>query len=264
MKKYLATVLIFFAVIFVGCGFKKDIQLVNSDARRNDKIDAILLAKSFWVADSKNMAYLNDAISRRDEDYLKQLMIERKVFIVDKDTKITRFGAAADKNNVLILFKEGRYTNKTGCTHASNVIDEKDFSKYKENQKRKTTDLIKQCLKNTENYFEKISSGNLTEIKILQSVCLNDTNVLKSEMQDSNFHMKECIEEAVKIIFERDFALAAYKSFVEYSNKAEQENPTSKKFRVYKNMQENFKGDIDKHSQKAEKLRQEFGAKYGF
>lgn len=263
MKKYFSIALmVVVAVILGGCGGNAHENKVPK--KSSDEIAAVLLKDSFWVMDSGDMPYLNDAISRKDIDYLKQLMIEGKVFYVDRDTKVTRFGIAADKNNVLIIFNEGRYTNKTGCTHASNVIDEKDFPTYAESQKKKIVDLIQKCLTNTENYSEAISIGDLAEIEILKSVCLNDTNVLKSKAHESDSYTRKCLQKAVKIIFERDFALSAYKSSVEYSSKAKQADSRSKNSRVYDSMAKDFSEDVNKHSQEAERLRQDFRAEYGF
>lgn len=262
MNKIFLIVLVVVAVILGGCGGNAHENKAPQNG--NDEVAAFLLKDSFWVMNAENMPYLNDAISRKDVEYLKQLMIEGKVFLVDKDTKVTRFGVAADKNNVLILFREGRYTNKTGCTHASNVIDEKDFSEYVEGQEQKKIALIQQCLANTANYSEAISAGDVAEIKRLRSVCLNDTNVLKSKMAENDFQTKECIQKAVDIIFERDFALSAYEQCVEYSKKAEQEGSRSKKISVYDSMAQHFRGDADKRSQEAERLRQDFRATYGF
>lgn len=262
MKNFLTIALIVIAIILGGCDGNAHEN--KASQKNNDKIAAVLLKDSFWVMDSENMPYLNDAISRKDIEYLKQLMLEEKVFFVDRDTKVTRFGVAADKNNVLILFNEGRYTNKTGCTHASNVIDEKDFPEYISNQKKKISDLIQKCLMNTANYADAISAGDLTEIKKLKSVCLNDTNVLKSKVQESDSYTRECIKKAVKIIFERDFTLSAYENFIKYSEKAGREDSRSKNFRVYDNMAKEFRNDVNKRSQEAERLRQEFKTTYGF
>lgn len=139
MKNFLLVMFILLAVIFSGCGTEKTTEQSQSvtETEKNDKVASILLKNSFWVMDSDNMKYLNDAIARKDAEYLDQLMIERKVFFVDKNTKVTRFGVAADKNNVLIIFNEGRYTNKTGCTHASNVVDEDEYLREKHDKLRK-------------------------------------------------------------------------------------------------------------------------------
>lgn len=61
-----------------------------------------LLKNSFWVVDSDNIPYLVDALARDDTEYLEQLIIERKVFQVDHDTKVMRFGVSADKHFALI------------------------------------------------------------------------------------------------------------------------------------------------------------------
>ena len=93
---------------------------------------------------------------------------------------------------------------------------------------------------------------------------MNKTNELKKFRLDKEYGILEQAEMATNIIIERDLALSAYKYFIEYSAKVEQENPNTKNFRVYSNMRQNYRNDIDKHSQKAEQVRQEFRDKYGY
>ena len=125
MKKFLSVALIIMTILFAGCGSKKNIE-----------VPAVLLANSFWVADSDNMPYLIDALARDDTEYLKQLILEGKVFQVDRDTKVTRFGVVADEHYALISFKEGRYTNKSGCALKVSVYTEDEYQNYLE-EKRK-------------------------------------------------------------------------------------------------------------------------------
>ncbi len=269
MKKILSVVLILFAIIMFGCGEKNSIPQpapVESKTEQStvDKIEAVLLADSFWVLDSENMPYLADALSRQDAEYLDQLMLEGKVFHVDKDTKVTRFGVAADKDNVLIIFNEGRYTNKTGCTFARYVINKENFHSYLENQKKKKFTLIQEGLNKTEKYADVIATGNLQEIIRMGKICLDCTNATKKLRQEKDKELIEAAEMAIDILVARDCALSSYKSFIEYSEKAEQESLISKKRRVYDGMRETFKNNINKYSQEAEKKRQEFRDKYGF
>ena len=260
MKNFLSVLLMFAIIILVGCANEGK----DNHADKNDEVDSILLKDSLWVADSDNMPYLNDAISRKDTEYLEQLVIERKVFIADKDTKVVRFGVAAYKNNALILFKEGRYTNKTGCTHASNVIDEKEFPAYVKEQKQKKITLIQKSLLETERYADVIATGNPEEINRFSKICLDKTNELKKFRSEQDNDILEQSEMAIGIILARDEALWDYRNFVEYSDKALRENPSSKNFRVYNNMQKNFRSEIDKDIAKAEQLRQEFRDKYRY
>ncbi|MBR6713505.1 MAG: hypothetical protein IKI76_11005 [Selenomonadaceae bacterium] len=252
MKKFFLVIFILLAVIFSGCGTEKTTEQSQSvtETEKNDKVASILLKNSFWVMDSDNMKYLNDAIARKDAEYLDQLMIERKVFFVDKDTKVTRFGVAADRNNVLIIFNEGRYTNKTGCTHAINVIAEENFPAYVEEQKQKKIALIQESLLSTERYADVVATGNLEEINRLSKVCLDKTNELKRFRQEPESDILEQSEMAIDIIFARDSVLFDYKGFVEYSQNT--------------SMKKHYEGAIQKDSQKAEQLRQEFRNKYGY
>lgn len=254
MKKFFAVACLVATIFICGCGGEKSAE----------KVPSILLKESLWVADSDNLPYLNDAIARKDSEYLKQLMLEGKVFLVERDTKVTRFGVAAEKDHVLIQFNEGRYTNKTGYTHASNVVAEKDFHAYVEKQKQKKIALIQESLASTEKYSEVIATGNLEEIESFDSFCLNKTNELKRFRQEPEKGIIEPAEMAVEIIFERMGALSAYKYFVKYSQKVAQEKKGTKNFRVYDGMKKQYENDISKHSQKADQLRQEFRDKYGF
>ena len=167
MKKFLSIALIIAAMILAGCGNEKTVNQSTKSTTpaletKNDKVDAILIAGSVWVLDSDNVPYLADAVARNDMDYLNQLMIEGKVFQVDHDTKVTRFGLASDKNNALILFKEGRYTNKTGCTFAQWVYDEKEYNSTRpQAQTQSPLMLIQQSLARTENYFDFIKGENV-------------------------------------------------------------------------------------------------------
>lgn len=260
MKKFLLLALILVTTTFIGgCSSQPAEQPAPAE-----KVSSILLKESFWVVDSGNIPYLNDAITRKDTEYIKQLMIEGKVFLVDRDTKVTQIGEMTAYNNVPILFNEGRYTNKKGFTHASNVVAEKDFPAYVETQKQKNIALIKVSLANTEKYTDVIATGNIEEIKHLSKECLDQTNELKRFRQGAEKDVLEQSEMAIEIIFERDFALGAYEHLIEYSAKVEQENSSTKTSRVYSNMRQNFRNDVDRHIQKAEQLRQEFRNKYGY
>lgn len=116
MKK-ISVFLITLSLIMFGCGNKVEIK-------EEKREEAILLKDSLWC-ESEYAAEMNDANERRDYEYMRQLMIEGKVKSVDRDTKVERFGVAANPNNVLILFKEGKYTNKAGCAFAENVYMKK-------------------------------------------------------------------------------------------------------------------------------------------
>ncbi len=251
--KLLTVALLLVAMILVGCGGEKE-----------EEIPAILLKKSFWVADSENIPYVNDAISRKDADYLEQLILEGKVFLTDKDTKVIRLGTLANKNNARILFKEGRYTNKTGYAHVGNVILEKDYTAYLEQQRHDKFAKIRDSISGTEKYADVIATGNLEEVERLRRYCLDKTNELKKFRLNQESDILEQSEMAIRIIFARDEVLCDYKYFIEYSQKVEREGQGKKKFNVDSHMQEHYRADMEKHSQEAEQLRQEFRNKYGY
>lgn len=246
MKNFLSIALIIAAVILVGCGGEKRADISYGS---NEKVAAILQKDSLWVMDSKNVPYLNDAIARKDVEYLEQLMIEGKVFLADKDTKVTRFGLAADKNIVMILFKEGRYTNKTGCTHASNVLTEKEYSEYLENRKKAALSLVQHCLISTENYSGIILSGNEEGIKQLKDVCFANRNTLGRQMENYDSNIAQCMKDAADINFERYNALFYCIQSIESKNNVSRDH---------------YKKEVNSSCNKAEQLRQNFRNKYGY
>lgn len=98
VKKFLVIIIVFVSILFAGCGWE------NGLSRKNETL-AVLLKDSFWVAESENIPYMIDAISRKDTEYMKQLMLEGKVFIFDKDTKVVQRCSVSGKNNMEVLFK---------------------------------------------------------------------------------------------------------------------------------------------------------------
>ena len=102
---------VFYAAIFLsvfllvaGCSNDKNINI----EKLNKSEPRILLSNSSFVQESENMVYLADAIQRNDVDYLQQLIVENKVFVVNKDTKVDYFINDTNSNNAEIIFKEGR------------------------------------------------------------------------------------------------------------------------------------------------------------
>ena len=259
MKKIFLVVLIAVAVIVSGCSGDKT---ADKPAPESD-VDAVLVAGSFFVIDAENMSYLTDAIARKDTEYLNQLILEGKVFKVDKDTKVTRFGVAADENNVLIKFKEGRYTNKAGCTFKQRVYTEEEYQRYLENLTEETTKIIQEFFVNTDNYFEVVNAEYIEESKRISDVCLSVGEKLK--MIKSSPHVdSECIKKVENILVNRYMTVSSYLSVVEYSQKAAQEQPRTRNFDVYTGMKNTFKKNVSEYHQKAEQARQEFRDKYGY
>ena len=68
-----------------------------------------------WVADSNDIYYLADAVSRNDIDYLNTLIYKGKVFVVDKKTQV-EIRSLYDENIVMVYFLEGKYTGNWGYT----------------------------------------------------------------------------------------------------------------------------------------------------
>lgn len=253
MKKFFLLALILLALIVSACGGQKTVEQsapaepkIEQPALEPEKIDAIAVKGTLWAIDEENMKYLTDAVNRKDSEYLKQLVLEKKIFHVDRDTKVTRIGTTSDEGNVMISFKEGRYTNKTGYTFAYNVFTEEDYPAYLETMKakeqaerQKIIDVIHSYLVNIDDYFELILAGNTEGVKEIEKwiktkeyeiIALKDDNGIPADI-------RECAEKAQKVVIYRYVVIHTY---LEYG------------------------GVNEKDYQKAEKLRQEFKAKYGF
>lgn len=280
MKKILTVALLVVTFLIVGCG---DAKKAEKDGTEKDEL-AVILKDSFWVADSQNMIYLYDALIRQDREYLNQLILEGKVFYVDRDTIVSRFGVAADPDNVLILFREGRYTNKAGCTFKENLYSEQEYKDYLD-EKKKESEIEKQkrkekaeqqeqslkrelhsweeekkakkreaftdvedFLDDTESYTQCISSGNINEVARLEKLCadydLKLSKYLGGSHQDKTVFYG--VSKAQQILKERKNALEFYLHVAKYG-----ENETYTKPMIT-------------HIQKAETLRQEFLDEYGF
>ena len=240
MKNFLSVALIFFTLFLVGCGEERNVaekldenknvglstNKVEQPAPEPEKVDAILVAGSFWVIESENMMYLKDAIARSDMEYLKQLTLEGKVYLVDKDTKVTRFGVAADENNVLISFKEGRYTNKSGYTFANNVFAEKEYpAAYLAIQNEEPITLIHHGLASTANYFELIEAKNTESLNQMLNLCETIGKKMRENAEDAqlNSAVRECLQASRKIVLSRGAAIFGYLDFVKAQSKRDRE-----------------------------------------
>lgn len=273
MKKFLAVTLILASIFVVGCGGEKFAG----------ETPAILLKNSFWVADSKNMKYLADALARDDMEYLKQLMLEGKVFQVDRDTKVVRSGLAANKHYSLISFKEGRYTNKSGCALNVAIYTEEEYQNYleekrkeeerreqenkrraqerqaqrekerqekiaqeqakKDADKQEALALIQDCLSNSENYFIAITKDNEAELKQL-AIALPENEKKLMIAGTRVTRVDSDIRECMK--HAREIIKnrgVAVLVYLQFKSKG---------------------GEVEKYHQKAEQLRQEFRDKYGY
>ena len=264
MKKILAVALMFAFMIVAGC---------SSD--NSSEVPSVLLKNSFWVTDSGNMPYLIDAIARDDVEYLKQLMLEGKVFQVDRDTKVTRFGVAANENYALISFKEGRYTNKSGCALKVSVYTEEEYQIYleekrkeaeqreqerqakiekekqdkevqkkadEEAKKQEAVALVQNSLARTENYYLLITEGNEGELRRMAEMCSEDEEKLMATEPRfyDNLDVREYVKKAHEIVRNRGVSVLVYL-----------------KFKI-------TDGIVEEYHQKTEQARQEFRDKYGY
>lgn len=262
MKKILAVALMTLVFLLAGCS--KD---------KVEETPAVLLGNSFWVADSENIPYLADALARDDVEYLNQLMLEGKVFKVDRDTKVARFGVADDSHFALISFKEGRYTNKSGYAFNVSTFTEDEYQNYleekrqaaerqeqerqalleqerqeklaqeqakKDAERQEAHTLIQNCLMNSENYFAAIDSGNESELRQLAAIISDDEKKLMVAESRLNSDVRECAKNAHKIITNRGVSVLLY---LQFKTKG---------------------GEVAKYHQQAEQSRQEFRNKYGY
>lgn len=188
------------------------------------------------MIESENIPYLTDAIiTRKDTEYLNQLILEGKFFKVDKDTKVTRFDVAADKDNVLIKFKEERYTNKEDCTFKQSVYTEEEYQRYLNKKrakeqaeviKQEVFGIIQEYLTSTENYSTAITTGNLEEAHQLIQVCSNTKNkIIEHHVSYGKLVFYDCITETELIIKERYNAFTFYAKLIEYTQKLSHSSP---------------------------------------
>lgn len=121
MKKIFLLALMFVILILVGCGNK------YSD-------ETLILKKAGWVENEENARDFLDALETNDDDFLTQQIIDGKIKIVDKETKIAVLGDTDNGKIVNIKFSEGRYKNNVGYTLAEYI---KDVGKERELEKRR-------------------------------------------------------------------------------------------------------------------------------
>lgn len=259
MKKFLAVVLILIVMCATGCGDKKTADnpvpaeqsspaetKVEQPVPKPEKVNAVAVAGTLWAINEENMLYLADAIARDDSEYLQQLALEKKVFNVDRDTKVTRIGTATDEDNVIISFKEGRYTNKTGYTFAYNIFTEEEYPAYLEakaaneqDRRQKIIDVVYRYLINTDDYFEFIKAGNIEEVKRIEEwIKAEEKKIIDLKNNVSiDSDIRECAEKAQKVVICRYVVIYTYLKY----------------------------GIInEKDYGQAEQLRQEFRDKYGY
>lgn len=128
LRKFLLITLLIIVGISTGC---------TSKEKKIAPKDCVLLKGSFWVQDSNYMHDLRDAVYRQDKEYLKQLMLEGKIYQTDRDVRVIEFGVTAEKNDALIKFKEGKYTNKAGVTLKKNLMLFDDYVAVKQKEAKK-------------------------------------------------------------------------------------------------------------------------------
>ena len=255
MKKVFAVACLVATIFICGCGGDKTAEQpaepkVEQPAPEPEKVDAVAVDGTIWAIDEENVAYLIDALDRNDGEYLKQLSVEQKAFLVDRDTKVTRIGKPAANDTVMIKFKEGRYTNKTGYTRARNIFTEEEYPAYleakaareqakKDAERQELIDMIYRYLVNTDDCFALIAAGNVAKIQRLNDwIDVEQYKIIElknSTRIDSD--IRECAKKAHKIGLDRGVACILY-------------------------LKNGHKSDLD--YQENEKLRQEFRDKYGF
>ena len=258
MKKFIS-LFIFAILLFTACGNEVKTDGTSTGKEISKEENKILLAGSFWVENSDYMAFLTDALRRNDKEYLQQLIIEKKVFFVDKDTRVKSFGYAADQNNELISFAEGRYTNKTGRTFKKFLLAEEEYRNREKKAREEVVSLIKKYFDETTDYETVINSSDYNHIARLEDLCSNRSKYLENlSFQDKyNAEIRLMLNKASKIIGERQsstfYGLMILKNVQKHSQKI-----------AYKNLIQDFQKQLNKSLQKEKQLRQDFLSTYGF
>lgn len=282
MKKFFAVACLVATIFICGCGGDKTAEQpaepkVEQPAPEPEKVDAVAVDGTIWAIDEENVAYLIDALDRNDGEYLKQLSVEQKAFLVDRDTKVTRIGKPAANDTVMIKFKEGRYTNKTGYTRARNIFTEEEYPAYleakaareqakKDAERQEIIDLVQNYLSGSENYYDVITGGNVDEMNqmhdFLKAAETKLIELKKAPNLDSN--LREYVEKTHKIIINRGAAFLSIFHSMEFAQKSTQENLSQSDRKYYVDMSKNSATAAVMAHKNADKLRQEFRDKYGF
>ena len=126
-------IFIFLALFLIGLLGADD--KTNNDVKKVEKTEksfddyvsykiGYIEKSATWADDYSDMPKLADALRREDEDYLKELIREGKVHIINKNTTV-EISDTPNEGIVNIYFKEGKYTGKWGYTF-------KSFARYDE------------------------------------------------------------------------------------------------------------------------------------
>lgn len=110
MKKIFLLALMFLILVSCGCGSKY-----------SDK--TFILKKAGWVETEEYARDFLDALESGDDDFLEQQLIDKKIKLVDKETKVAVLDEVAGGKILKIKFSEGRYKNSVGYTPAEYVKD---------------------------------------------------------------------------------------------------------------------------------------------
>lgn len=221
MKKILLILFVILSITIFGCSEQKSNSEYENKVEKTiyEEVvitDSILVAGSFFVTDSKNITFLKDSMKRNDIEYLKQLILENKVFYVDRDTSVKCFGEISNKDEVLITFNEGRYTNKQGYTFGYNVFSKDTYSIIQlVNKEQDPLQLIQISLLSTNNFFDLIKYEDVDGMNKMKNLCELLGKKLREKANNSS--IKECMMEAREIILYRGAAIVGGLDVVKYS-----------------------------------------------
>ena len=265
---FIVSILVLLTVsLFSGCS--------NNGEKLHDPEPRILLANSPFVQDDDNLKYLLDAIQRKDDDYLQQLIIENKVFSVDKDTHVDNIGTMTGTDNELIIFKEGRYTNKKGVTLKNFLITEKAYKMAEEAyqaqiNKEKEAERQRQLAKEQEIQQHRQEAMNII------ATCFNEIENIKSAPTSGDIKSQQL--EVYGVLSNNYYKLNELSNNVTYDKNTRQmiseaaEIIKCLRSEQYWGIKMTKSGSIDlKHIEnaneeyaKAKQLRANFASKYGF
>ena len=105
----------------IGYAHIEDAQQAERAAhpKQEEKMDyeGYINKNTFFCDDMETLVRLSDALQKKDNDLIGQLMLEGKIHLIDKDTKVSIIDTGLiDKNAVSIVIEEGRYDLKSGYT----------------------------------------------------------------------------------------------------------------------------------------------------
>ena len=123
LRKFLLITLLIIVGISAGCS---NINSKESDSH-SVAIHAVVLKNTMWVKRQNLDEFVDVAINNYSSSKIQQMLRNKEIFLVNKDTQVVRYEGNLPEGIVSITFEEGEYRNQTGYARASQVIPEEEY-----------------------------------------------------------------------------------------------------------------------------------------